>query len=225
MEHKVKLTYGYKDKKGEVHKDVTFGKRPTLNDLILLDTNPMARNPTQREQLTRRLMITKFGTIQMPAALNAFAALDTVDDDLLRRGADEFLKKSREERSGEFLDGNTVKLMFGITLDGVDFDTVVFGRRLTVADNIESDQLGYAGIQRLTYQICKQIETAKDSANGLTYKGEITMDKLEAVDGEDFNLLRLAAEFFRLAGTGTGEKNREADDDGSVDGESDGSEH
>jgi len=200
MEHKIELTYGYTDKDGVTHKDVTFSKRLTAGDIILLDNNPMANSQTQREQLIRRMMITKFGTLRLPVSLTVLASLDTMDDDAMRIGADRFLQLSRDERQAEYRDGDEVKLIFGIEIDGVNYDVVKFGRRLTVADNIEADRQGFTqGIARLCYQICRQIVELRNEETGIKLDAPISSETLSTIDSEDLNVLLFASEFFRLA--------------------------
>ena len=212
MEHKIDLAIGYTDDKGAVHRDVTFARRTSVKDMLLLDSNPMAQNVSQYEQLIRRIMITKFGDLKCPVSLNVLAALDTYDDDALRRGAHTFIQLSREGREIDFLDGDECRLMFGVEIDGVTYDTVRFGRRLTVADNIEATNRGLdAGIGRLCFQIAKQIIEVKDSKTGLSFAGDFTADHLLNVDSQDLDGLRHAAEFFRLAPPQTREVISEGD--------------
>lgn len=205
MQHNIELTYGYTDKKGVTHKDVTFGYRVTVGDLVMLDNNPMAQNQTQREQLVRRQMITKFGTLSLPVPLNVLAALDTMDDDRMRIGADHYLQITRDGRQAEYRNNDEVKLIFGVEIDGVRYDVVKFGRRLTVADNIEADNRNLGnGIARICFQICKQIVELSDSETGIKLEGPIESEKLSGMDSEDLQVLRFAGEFFRLAPSASG---------------------
>lgn len=214
MEHKVELTFGYTDKKGVVHKVVTFGKRLTVADLVLLDNNPLGGNATQYEQLIRRVMITKFGTLSCPVALSVLSSLDTMDDDALRIGASQFLRLSRDDRQPEFRESDELKLAIGIDIDGVTYDVVKFGRRLTVADNIEADNLNLgSGVARLCFQICRQIAELRNSESGIKLEGPISPDNLSGADSEDLATLRMGAEFFRLAPSAGRETVRRVDGD------------
>ncbi len=205
FEHTIELPIGYTDKDGVVHRDVTFGKRPKISDLILIDMNPQAQNMTQYQQLVRRLMITKFGALTMPVALPVFLTLDTADDDFLSAESDKFLQDSRGDRQGEILDNNEARLMFGIEIDGVEYDIVKFGNRLTVGDNADADNLRLGnGVARLCFQIGKQISEIRHSETGLKLEGTLALDSFSNVDSEDFNVLRLACEFFRIPMRGTG---------------------
>lgn len=201
----IELAFGYTDKDGKTHKKVTFGKRPKVRDFILLDTNPQAQSPTQYEQLVKRLMITEFGTLTMPVMLPVLVKLDTADNDRLTTATDNFLQISREERQGELLPDNEVRLIFGIEIDGVIYDIAKFGNRLTVADNVEADNLKLGnGVARTAFQIGKQICELRHSESGLKIQGQVTVENLSGMDSEDFNLLRLAAEFFRVTIPGAG---------------------
>lgn len=206
MEHKIKLSIGYTGKDGVNHKDIVFGKRPKVADLILLDMNPQAQNMTQYQQLLRRLMITKFGDLKTPVMLPVFLALDTADDDLLAEGADKFLQNSRGERQSEILPNNEARLMFGFEIGGVVYDIVRFGNRLTIGDNAEADNLKLGnGVARLCFQIGKQVSELRNNETGLKIEGTVALDAFSSVDSEDFNVLRLACEFFRIPLGGTGE--------------------
>lgn len=168
--------------------------------MIALDSNPLGGNAAQYEQLIRRMMITKFGTLTCPVVLTVLAALDTVDDDEIGRGANQFLKMSRGERQPEFRDNDEVRLISGVEIDGVNYDVVKFGKRLTVADNIEAENLNLGtGIARLCFQICRQIAELKNSETGIKLEGPISSEHLSGVDSEDLATLRMGAEFFRLA--------------------------
>lgn len=199
MEHSIELKIGYKDKNGNVHKTVTFGHRPTLGQLVLLDSNPLASNATHYELLIRMLMITKFGDEKIPLKPNVLVSLDTIDDDLLRSAADTFLSKSKEDRSGEFLEGHAYRLHFPIEIEGASYDIIQFGRRLTVSDNVEADNLRLGdGISKAVFKVCKQITELRDSESGLKRGGQLEPKDLSSMDGEDFSALRIAAEFFRF---------------------------
>ena len=207
FEHSIELILGYTDGKEVTHKSVTFGTRPKVSDLMKLDMNPQAQNPTQYQQLIQRLMITKFGELKMPVTLPAMLALDTIDNDALNTAADKFLEISRGEKQGEILPDNEARLMFGIEIDDVNYDIVKFGNRLTVGDNAEADNLNLGnGVARTCFQIGRQICEIRHSETGLKLEGGLTVDDFANLDSEDFNVLRLAAEFFRVSIRGNGRK-------------------
>lgn len=195
--HEIELPFGYTDKKGVRHTKVVFGKRPSVGDLLLLDSNPTAQNIVQREQLVRRQMITRFGDLMMPVPLDVLAKLDTIDDDLLRRSANDFLIKSRDGRKAEY-EADAVKLMFGIEIDGVTYDTVEFGNRLTVGDNIEAGNRGLGdGVALVCFQIGQQISQLRSSETKFTLDGQLDSEKFSDMDSEDLNALLMGAELFR----------------------------
>lgn len=221
MEHKIELTFGYTDKEGRVHREVVFGKRLRLNDLMRLDMNPLAQLPTQYERLVIRTLITEFGKLSVPVDLTVMLALDTLDDDKLAAAADEFLVMSREGRSGEFRQDEAL-LAFGIELDGDTFDTVRFGNRLTVNDYAEADRMNLKGVARAAYLVGRQISEITGSEHGRKRDGQLTVDQLSTMDSEDFKILRLAAEFFRLEVAGMRAKGESPNHDDSADSKEDG---
>jgi|CXWL01.1.fsa_nt_gi hypothetical protein len=222
MEHKITLVFGYTDKEGVTHKDVTFGKRPILKDLLALDMNPLTQLPTQYVQLVRRLMITKFGTLAMPVALPILLALDTVDDDKLAAEADQFLVGSREGRTTEFRK-DEAKLGFGIEIDDMIYDTVRFGKRLTVNDYVEAERLRLGdGLAKTAHLAGCQVSEISSSEHGSKLEGQLSVEQLSGMDSEDFNILRFAAEFFRLEVPGTGATGKEPNGDDPPTGKTDG---
>lgn len=203
----IELIGGYtaidKDTKKEVvHKKVTFGKRLTAKDLIDLENHPQAANPTQHQDLIRRQMITKFGTLIMPVTLNALLSLDSIDRDDLDSAADRFLVLSREDRTGGLRENHEVKLMFGFEIDGAFYDVVTFGNRITGKDEVEADSLGLAGLRRNCFLIGKQISRISTDGGAAEIKGQIDLEKFDSLDSEDLSLLGIGAEvarqFFRV---------------------------
>lgn len=224
MEHTIELKYGYQDKKGKVHTSVTFGKRPKLGDIIALDLNPQAQSTTQHECLIRRLMITQFGDLKTPVDLDVLLSLDSLDYDRLSGEADRFLEISREGRTSEFLE-NGARLALGITIDGETYDVVHFGTRLKVRDYVEAEKLQYGqGVAREAHKAGCQISQLASSEHKGTRDGTLTVEQLSEMDGEDFNVLRLAAEFFRLGLTDQADeaKSTDADESGAGDSTGDG---
>lgn len=221
MEHKIDLEFGYTDKDGTVHREVTFGKRPTAGDLMLLDMNPAAQLNTQYVRLIHRLLITKFGTLRMPLDLSVLLALDTRDDDLITAGADEFLLASREGRASEFRQ-NEALLAFGVEVSGQTYHVVRFGNRLTVKDYVEADRRRLVGCGREAYLIGRQVSEIASADGSLSVAGQLKVEQFSSVDSEDFNVLRFAAEFFRLEVPRTREGNGSVEPDNSGVSQSDG---
>lgn len=201
MEKTIKLKYGYKDGKGVEHFDVTIGKRTKVKTFFLLDADPQSQIPSQYEQLIRRHMITKFGTLPCPVPLQVLLKLDTFDADLIAAAADEFLQSTRPEIKNADQDGrgsDEVRLLFPIAIGEVGYDIVRFGKRLTVADNVEADKQQLAGCSRLCFQLGRQIVQLRDSESGLTHDGGLALENFREMDSEDLNTLRMAGELFRL---------------------------
>ncbi len=198
MEHKIQLIGGFTDKEDIVHDEVTFGKRLTARDLMDLDNDPQAANPTQYQDLIRRKMITKFGSLKMPVTLNALLALDSIDREDLGAAADKFLAISRGERTSEFRENNEVKLFFGFEIDGMIYDVVQFGNRTTGRDEVAADAVGN-GIARVCFLIGQQISRISTSDGLASIDGKIDLKQFESLDAEDMNLLRIGAKMWRLS--------------------------
>lgn len=222
MEHIIKLKFGYKDEKGTLHTDVTIAQRPMMRDIFNLDINPSAQLPTQYEQLVRRMTIVKFGDLIMPVALPVLLSLDTVDDDTLREGIDEYLRASREGRNAEIRETET-KLMFGIDIDEINYDIVRFGNRLTVQDYADADRLKLReGVMREAHKVGRQISQLESGKTGAKRDGQLTVEEISGMDSEDFNALRIAAEFFRIGLSERGSETGRPDADGAAAGKDDG---
>lgn len=211
----IKLIGGYKDKDGVVHSEVTFGKRLNVEDLINIDTNPQAQNPTMYQDFIRRQMMTSFGTIKMPIWVDVLLSLDSIDREDLNLAADRFLALSREERTGEFRENHEVKLMFGFDIDGAIYDVVQFGNRITGKDEVEADAVGN-GVARLCFLIGRQISRISTNDGLSSIEGRVDLKSFNSVDSEDLNLLRVGVEIarqsFRFKGENVSGKQNGADD-------------
>ncbi len=205
FEHSIELSGGFNDKENKSHTRVVFGKRLTTKDLIDLDNDPQAANPTQYNDLIRRKMIVKFGDLKMPATLNALLSLDSIDREDLAAAADKFVQASRGETIGEMREDGEVKLRFGFDIDGTTYNVVRFGKLTTGKDEMEADALG-SGVARQCFLIGRQI-TSLSTDDGLArIEGAVAPDKFNALDAEDFNQLRMGEllwrNSFRLKRTG-----------------------
>ncbi len=197
MEHKIELTEGYTDKDGKRHTAVTFGKRLTTKDLIDLDNDPQAQNPTQYNDLIRRKMLTKFGDLKLPVPLNVLLALDSLDREDLNAGANEFVRLSRGERTSEIRENNEVKLFYGFEIDGTVYDVIEFGRLNTGRDAVEADALGN-GIARECFLVGRQIVKISTSDGLASIEGAVDLEKFYTLDSEDFNVARIGAKMFEV---------------------------
>lgn len=200
MEHKIELITGYTDKKGVTHREVVFGKRLTTLDLIALDTDPQAQDPTQYNDLIRRKMITKFGGLSVPVGLNVLLSLDMIDREDLDRAADAFMAESRDGRTGETRDGNIVKLRFGFDIDGTMYDIAQFGALTTGRDEVEANKLSLEGVGRECLMIGRQIIALRtEDGTVADLAGPVALKAFEKLDAEDLQLLRIGARFWRVS--------------------------
>ncbi len=198
----IELIGGYtavdpKTKKETIHREVVFGKRLTAQDLMNIDVNPQAIIDTNYQDLMRRQMITKFGTLKMPVVLTALSSLDSIDRDDLESAADRFLVATRDERTSEIRENNAVKLMFGFEINETNYNVVEFGNRITGLDFIEADTLSLRGIARDCFLIGKQISKLSNDNGSAFINGQVGLDKFNSLDGEDLHLLKVGAELFR----------------------------
>lgn len=195
--HRIELIEGYTDKDGNIHKDVEIGKRLTVADMMRIERDPQAQNPALYEDLVRRMMITKFGKLKMPLMLPVLLKLDTIDHNDLGRAINEFLQQTRPDDNGELLPDNSVRLMFGLTIESTNYNIFKFGNRLTrqhVADAFAQDLIG---ISNTAFELGKQICEISDSETGVKIEGSLTIEQLSQLDSEDFSLLRVAGELYR----------------------------
>lgn len=203
FEHSIELGGGHaapdpKTKKPVVHTQIVFGKRLTTRDLIDLDNNPQAQNPTQYNDLIRRRMITKFGALKMPVPLNVLLSLDALDRADLAAAADKFMAASRGDRQSEMRENGDVKLLFGFDLDGTIYDVAQFGALTTGRDEVEADALG-SGVARQCFLIGRQITRIATSDGAAAIDGAVEVEKFYALDAEDFNLLRIGAALWQTS--------------------------
>ncbi|MDQ4119866.1 MAG: hypothetical protein M3209_00180 [Acidobacteriota bacterium] len=194
----IELFGGYTDRKGVLHKTVTFSRRPTMLDLFNIDSNPQSQIPTQYHDLLIRTMISKFGDLTMPVLVNVLLALDQYDREDLNEAADAFLRETRDDRTAEFIDDETVKLAFGVTIDGAHYDIVKFGNVLTGKDAAEADDYG-AGVRRACFEIGREIVELRSSEVDLTRAGGLAIDQFNTMDAEDYAVLQTAAVRWRAS--------------------------
>lgn len=199
IKHKIELLEGYTDTKGVRHTLVEFGKRLTVKDLIALDNDPQGKNPTQYQDLVRRKMMTKFGTIKGAVPLNVLLGLNAIDREDLQSGADKFNELSCGERTSEYLENNTVKLRFGFEMEGTFYDVVQFGNLTTGRDEVEADSLNLQGVSRLCFLLGRQISKISTEDGLASIDGQIDLETFASLDAGDLNLLRMGGEFWRLS--------------------------
>ncbi|HQU82867.1 MAG TPA: hypothetical protein PKY59_07070 [Pyrinomonadaceae bacterium] len=195
--HNIELIEGYTDKDGNIHKEVEIGKRLTVADVMLIERDPQAQNPVLYEDLIRRMMITRFGKLKMPLMLPVLLKLDTIDRDDLGFAINQFLQNTRPNDNGELLPDNSVRLMFGLTIESTTYNVFKFGNRLTGQDQADAHAQKLDGISKAAFELGKQICEISDFETGLTVKGSLTLEQISKLDGEDFSLLRVAGELYR----------------------------
>ena len=209
MEHSIKLTFGYEGKDGVTHDDVTFGRRLTTGDMILLDSDPRSQNATQNTDMIRAKSITKFGTLKMPVSLDVLLSLNSIDREDIAQGFDRFCQLSREDRPSEYRENNIVEIRFGFDIDGTAYTVVDLGRMITGRDEVDADTLGLSGIARECFLLGRRITNATTADGNAPIGGPFELDRFKDLDAEDLNLLRMGAHmadlFFRLKGKGAPE--------------------
>lgn len=193
----IELLTGYTDRTGTVHREVEFGRRVSVGDMMLLDSDPRAANATQYNDLLCRKMITRFGSLPLPIAETVLLSLDSVDREDVQVGVDRFLETSRADRKGE-IGEDACTLAFGFDIDGVHYDVVKFGRFTTGHDELQADVLGLKGISRECYLLGRQIESV-ENADGRKLEGAIAVEHFATLDGTDLVQLRIGARLRRLS--------------------------
>ncbi|HEY6334094.1 MAG TPA: hypothetical protein VI756_32565 [Blastocatellia bacterium] len=194
----IELEIGYTEK-GVTHRSVTFGKRLTGKELFIVDSDPRGGISTQYQHLLLRNAITEFGTLTMPIDMMVFQKMDSIDTDDLNTGFTKFQEGMLEGRGPEFLEGDRVKLAFGLEREGMVYDLVEFGRRLTGMDEIQADKKGYrvGTIQRVCYLAGRQVRRLAQSEGDLELPGEMEIETFRSLDVVDIQAIRLGAELFR----------------------------
>lgn len=193
MEHKIELTIGFEDKDGKLHREVVFGKRLTVGDVMLLDTDPQAKNPTQYVDLLTRKCITKFGDLKCPVSLDKLLGLNSVDREDLARGFSEFLEMTRPVKEREYGDDHTVTLSFGFEIDGTVYDRITFGKLTTGRDEVEADQRNLTGVARECFMIDRQLAKLETSDGTASIDGDVGIGVFSSLDAADLNTLRIGA--------------------------------
>jgi hypothetical protein len=194
---KVMLLIGYEDKSQVTHRDVEIGKVLYGSDLFTIDEDPQNSGPTSREFLILRSAITKFGTLTVPVALSVLIALDSLDRDDLLEAYNNFVAESLDGRTSEFLPDNKVRLARGYESEGIVFDVVEFGTRLTGHHYIEADALELSETKRAFYLVGQQVVRLSQSEGKATLSGPMSVEECGTLVVPDLFTLRGGAELFR----------------------------
>jgi phage FluMu protein gp41 len=203
--HKITLIGGYTDKEGATHRDINFGKRLKVKNLIDLDQNPQARIPAQREMMLVASSITAFGKLKMPISLMTIFELDSIDIDDLQAGHDEFLQITRQSKKGEVVSETQTRLSFGVERDGVNYNLVTFGRRLSFKDRVEAQRKGLFGVANMLSETVAQIEKITNEETGLELIAPFETELFCNLDLEDFDTLFAGGELWRQSFRRSGE--------------------
>jgi len=201
----VDLMVGYTDARGLRHTRVVFGKRLTGKDLFRIDSDPQSEITTQYQDLIMRASIVEFGTMTMPVPLRALLSLDSIDRDDLAAAHHRFSMTSIDGRQPEIESDTRVLMIVGYELNGLTYDVVEFGRRLTGMDEVEADKRGYklGSIKRVCFLAGQQVSRLLQSNGASELKGPIGLEVFEKLDALDLQALRLGSEVYRNSFRGT----------------------
>lgn len=191
----IELPIGYTDPQGVLHTTVTFGRRVLGRDLFALDDDEQGEIPTQRNDLLIRRAITRFEPFPMPVPLNILLGLDRLDRQEIIRSYNRFSQESAGGREAEAISTSQLKLAFGWTREGIVYDLVTFGKRLTGYDEKDADLLDLKGLRRACYFVGHEIVQISQSAGGPhKLEGAVEVKEFEELDGADITALMHASE-------------------------------
>lgn len=193
----IELDIGHTDKDKRKHTRVTFAKRISGKELFDIDADPQSAIPTQNQDLLMRAAITEFGTVKMPVPLAVLLNLDSLDRDDLSAAFNKFLNDSLGERKVEYPATGKVKLAIGYESNGLVYDLVEFGNRLTGMDEVEADNRGLTGVKRVLFFCGRQVSKLKQSEGASELDGPLEMEIFEKLDLIDIGAIRTAAEVWR----------------------------
>jgi hypothetical protein len=191
------LIGGYTDAQGTTHRDVEIGNVIHGADLFEIEQHPFNSGLTSLEVLILGKAITKFGTLKMPVPTTALIALDSIDRDDLYSAYDELESEAYGGVSPKPLADHKLILSVGCELEGVNYNSVEFGTRITVRDYIEADNLGLTGTRRGAYLAGRQVRQLSQTEGGATLPGPLELAVFEKLLLVDIYGIREAAETFR----------------------------
>jgi hypothetical protein len=204
LTHTIELSGGYENAAGR-HTRVVFGKRLRGLDLMFIDEDPQSNIPTQYQLLIVREAITEFGSLPMTnkkgqrerVPLPILLALDADDIEALIAGHNEFAEKGLEGRAPDFISDGEVKLPIGFESNGLVYNRVRFGRRVTGYDLVEADKKDFSGLRRECFLIGREIASLSTDDGAHTLDGPIEVQVFEQLDGADLVALRAASMIWR----------------------------
>jgi hypothetical protein len=193
----IELDLGHTDNKKVRHTKVTFGKRITGKKLFEIDGDAQASIPTQYQDLILRAAITEFGTLKMPVPLKVLLDLDSLDREDLSTGFNRFSTESLGGRQAEQLADNKLRLAIGYESNGLTYDLVEFGTRLTGMAEVEADRLRLSDVKRRCFLAGKQVVRFGQSDGESVLDGPMPLETFEQLDSADLYSIVLGAEVWR----------------------------
>jgi hypothetical protein len=193
----IDLPIGHTDLKKVMHTRVTFGQRISGKKLFAIDDDPQSEISTQYQDLLLRAAITEFGTLKMPVTLKVLLDLDSIDREDLNEAFNRFSVESLGERKVEHLADDKVRLAIGYESNGLVYDIVTFGRRLTGMDEVEADRFKLTGIRRICFLAGKQVVKLSQSEGASELDGPMPLEYFEKLDTLDIGAIRVASEVWR----------------------------
>src|SRR5205807_705073 len=121
----------------------------------------------------------------------------SIDRDDLYSAYDELESEAHGGVSPKPLADHKLILSVGCELDGVNYNLVEFGSRLTVKDYIEADGLGLTGTRRACYLAGRQVKQLSQTEGDATLPGPLELAAFEKLLLVDIYGIREAAETFR----------------------------
>jgi hypothetical protein len=195
----IDLILGYTDLKRVKHTRVTLASRIIGEKLFEIDGDPQSSVPTQYQDLLLRATITEFGSLKMPVALSVLLGLDSIDREDLHDAFARFFSDSLGENKVEYLADNQVKLAIGYERNGLVYDLVAFGARLTGMDEVAADKLKLEGLRRHCYLAGKQVVSLSQSTGASVLEGPMPLEYFEKLDAIDIGAIRAASEVWRYS--------------------------
>lgn len=182
--HTVDLKFGYEDKETPElkHRRVRFGRRPTGADFMKA-AEESGNSDIQFSVGLMQTAIVEFGEMSLPVPLTVLLSLNQIDRELLTETYFSYLVATGAD-SGEILEDGKVRLGFGFERKNKKIFEVQFGRLLTGYDEIEIESEQISFWQANALRISKEIISPTD----------LTVAEIEALDVDDFTLLRNAEE-------------------------------
>lgn len=193
----IDLPIGYSDSKKVTHTRVTFGKRINGKLLFAIDDDPQSEIATQYQDLLLRVAITEFGALKMPVPLSVLLNLDSIDREDLNEAFNKFSNESLGERRVEYLADNKIRLAIGYERNGLLYDIVTFGSRLTGMSDVAADRLKLTGIRRVCYLAGLQVVSFSQSQGESALEGPIPLEIFEQLDVIDIQAIRSGSELYR----------------------------